>query len=93
MCFSEKVKSKILKNYMLRIMNEENHRDNNVEKETAKYPVSCVSRHEVVQVLKEIKSGKHSGLSNVLLHLIDPSRKVIPVSQILSKSCRRIVDE
>ena len=52
LCFSEKERGKVRKDYMKRIMNEENNWDHNVEG-NAVGQVVCASREEVLQGLKE----------------------------------------
>ena len=49
LCFREKERGKVLKDYMERIMNEENDWDRNVEGNAEEGPVVCVGREEVVQ--------------------------------------------
>ena len=59
LCFSEKERGKVWKDYMERIMNEENDWDHDVEGDAVEGPVVCVSREEkVLQALMEIKTGK-----------------------------------
>ena len=54
LCFSEKERGKFWKDYMERIMNEENYWDHNVEGD-AVGPVICVSREEeVLHALNEM---------------------------------------
>ena len=53
LCFSEKERRIVWKDYMERIMNEENDWDRNVEGDAAEGPVVCVSREEVLQTLNE----------------------------------------
>ena len=62
LCLSEKESGKVWKDYMERIMNEENDWDRNVEGDVVEGPVVCVSREEVLQALIEMKTGKASGL-------------------------------
>ena len=62
LCFCEKERVKVCKDYLERIMNEENDWDHNVEGDAVEGPVVCVSREEV---LHEMKSGKASGPSEV----------------------------
>ena len=57
-CFSEKERGKVWKDYMERIMNEENDWDCNVKREA----VVCV-RREVHQALNEMKTGEAPGPS------------------------------
>ena len=51
-CFSEKEGGKVWKDYMERILNEENFWDHSVEGDVE----YCVGREEVLQVLNEIKT-------------------------------------
>ena len=53
LCFSEKERGKVWKDYMERIMNEENDWERNVEGDAVEGPVVCVSREEVLQALNE----------------------------------------
>ena len=48
LCFSEKERGKVWKDYMERIMNEEKDRDRNVEGDAVEGPVVCVIREEVI---------------------------------------------
>ena len=50
-------RGKVWKDYMERIMNEENDWDH-VEGDTATGPLVCVSREEVLQVLNEMKTER-----------------------------------
>ena len=51
LCSSEKERGKVRKDYMERIINEENDWDHNVEGDAVECPVVCVCREEVVQAL------------------------------------------
>ena len=73
LCFSEKERSKVRKDYVECIMNEENYCDHNVEGDTVEGSVVCVSREEVLQALNEIKRGKAHRRSEVLLKPIAAS--------------------
>ena len=53
LCFSEKVRGDVWKDYMERIMNEENDWDHNVEEDAVEGPVVCVSSEEVLQAISE----------------------------------------
>ena len=66
LCFSEKERGKVWKDYMERIMNEENDWHHNIERDG----VVSVGRVEVLQALNEIKTGNAPGLSEVSLELI-----------------------
>ena len=48
-CFSKKERGKVWKDYMERIMNEENDWDRNVEGDAVEDPIVCVSREKVLQ--------------------------------------------
>ena len=48
LCFCEKERGKVWKNYMERIMNDKNDWDHNVNRVTVEGPVVCVSREEVL---------------------------------------------
>ena len=66
--FSEKERV-VSKDYMERIMNEENDWDHNVEADAIIGPVVCVGREEMLQALNEIKTRKAPGPSEVSLEL------------------------
>ena len=53
LCFCEKERCKVWKDYMKSIMDEENDWDRNVEGDAVEGPVVCVSREEVLQALNE----------------------------------------
>ena len=53
LCFSEKERGNVWKDYMERIKNEENDWDHNVDRDAVEGPVVCVSREEVLQALNE----------------------------------------
>ena len=56
LCFSEKERGKVWKDYMERIMNEGNDWDLNVEVDAVEGPVVCVSREEMLQALNKMKT-------------------------------------
>ena len=60
LCFSEKERGKVWKDYMERIMNEENDLDHDVEGDAVERPVVCNSREGELQALDEMKTGKAS---------------------------------
>ena len=61
------------KDYVERIVNEENEWDHKVEGDTVEGPAVCVSREGVLQALNEMKSGKAPGPSEVSMELIATS--------------------
>ena len=76
LCFSEKERDKVWKDYIERIMNEENDWDHDVEGDAVEGPVGCVGREEVLQALNEMKTGRALGPSEVSLELIAASVEV-----------------
>ena len=57
LCFMEKERGNVWKNYMETVMNEENDWDRNVEGYEVEHPVVCVSRQEVQQGLNENRNS------------------------------------
>ena len=90
LCFSEKERGKIWKDYMERIMKEENDWDHNVEGDAVEGPVVCVSREGVLQTLNEMKTGRAPEPSEVSLELITASRGV--GIQVMVEICQKILD-
>ena len=85
LCLSEKERGKIWKDYVDRIMNEENDWDHNVEGDAVEGPVVCV-----LQALMEMKTGRAHGPLEVSLELIVASRGV--GNQVLSEICKKVLD-
>ena len=52
-CASVIMRGKVWKDYVERIMDEENDQDHNVEGDAVEGPVICVNRKEVLQALNE----------------------------------------
>ena len=84
LCFSEKERGKVWKDYRERIMNEENDCDHNVVGDAVEGSVDWVGREGVVQVLNEMKTGKAHGPLDTSLELIAASREV-------PKTCHRVL--
>ena len=74
--FNEKERGNVWKDYVERIMNDENDCDHNVAGDALESLVVCVSREEVFQVFNLMKSGKDFGSSKVSLWLIAASGRV-----------------
>ena len=53
MCFIEKGRGKVRKDYMERIMIKENDWDHNVEGDAVEGPIVCIRREEVLQALNK----------------------------------------
>ena len=66
LCFSEKDIGNVWMGYMVKIMNEENDWDCNVEVDTVDGLVVCVSREKVLQALNEIKTGNVLNLGSII---------------------------
>ena len=90
LCFSDKERGKVWKDYMERIINEENDLDRNVEGDAVEGPIVCVSREEMLQALNEMKTGLATGPSYVSLELIAASGGV--GIQVMAEICKRIQD-
>ena len=86
LCFSEKERGKVWKDYMEWIMNEASDLDHNVE-DGVEGPVVCVSRDEVLQATNEMKTGKAPEPSEVSLELFAASRGV--GIQVMAEICQR----
>ena len=91
LCFSEKERGNVLKDYMERIMSEENDTDHNVDGDVEDGPVDCISREELQQALNEMKTGKDPGPSEVSIELIAADRGV--GIQAMAEICQRGLDE
>ena len=70
LCFSVQKRGKVWKDYMERIMNEENVWDYNVEGDGVEGTVVTISRDEVLLALNEINTGKAPEPSEVSLGLL-----------------------
>ena len=66
LCFCVRERGTVWKDYVERIMNEENNCDRNVDGDVVEGPVHCVSIEEVLQALNEMKTGKALGLQKYL---------------------------
>ena len=90
LCFSEKDRGKVMKDYIERIMDEESDLDHNVVENAVEGPVVCVSREEVLQELKEMKTGKAPGPSEVSEELYAASEGV--GIQVMAEICQRVLN-
>ena len=72
-CVSVRRKEIVSRDYVGRIMSDENDWDRNVEGDAEEGPVVCVSREEVLQALNEMKTINVPGPSEVPLELIAAS--------------------
>ena len=69
LCFGEKERCNVWKDYLERITNEEIDWDHNVEGDTVEGQVVRVSREEVLLALVKMKTGKDPGPTEVSLEL------------------------
>ena len=70
LCFSEKERDKVRKDYIERIMNEENDWDHNVDGDAVEGSLVCVGRGQVLLALSHMTTVKAPGPSEILLELI-----------------------
>ena len=66
LCSSEMERGKVMKDYMERIMNEENYWDHNEEGDAIEGLVVYVCREEVLQALNEMKPGNALDLHRMM---------------------------
>ena len=90
MCFCGKERGNVWKDYVERILNEENDWDHNVEGDTVEGPVVCVSREDVLQALNEMKTGNAPRASEVSFELIAASGGV--GIQVMAEICQRALN-
>ena len=88
-CVTVRRKEVKSKDYMERIMNEENDWHHNVDEDAVEGPVVCVSREEVLQALNEIRRKK-PGPSEVSLELIAAGGGV--GIQVMAEICQKVGD-
>ena len=86
LCLCERERAYVWRDYLKRIMNEENEWDHNVDGDAVDGEVVCVSREEVLQALNEMKTGKVLGPSEVSLELIAASGGV--GIQVIAEICQ-----
>ena len=73
LCLSEKERGKVWKDYMERIVNEDNDWDRNMEGDAVEGPAVCVVREEVLQASNKTSTGKATGPTDVSWELIAAS--------------------
>ena len=86
LCFSDRESGNVWKEYVERIMNDENNWDCNVEGDAVEGAVFCVSIEEVLQALDEMKTGKAPEPSEVSRELVPTSGGV--VIQVIAEICQ-----
>ena len=74
--FIEANRTKIWKEHVEKIKNEENEWDHMMETEVIEGPVEKVARHEIVETMQKMKSGKPTGPSEVSVEMVVASGEV-----------------
>ena len=90
LCFSEEEGGEIWKDYVERIMHDDNDFDYNVEAGAVEGPVVCASGEEVLQALNELKTVIVPRPSKVSLDLVAASGGV--EIQVLAEICQKVLD-
>ena len=90
LCFSEKERGKLRKDYMEGSMNEEDDWDHSVKEDAVEGPEVCASREKVLQALDEMITRKAPGHSEVSLKLIAASGGV--GIQVMVEMCQKVLD-
>ena len=88
--FSEKDRGRVWKEHMERIMNEENEWDQRTEAAMLEGPVEKVSREEVVRAMREMKTGKAVGPSEVSVEMITASGEI--GIAVMIELCQGVLD-
>ena len=88
--FSEEDRVKIWKNYMEKIMNEENEWDCMVETDLVEGIVEKVAHNEIVEAMQTMKSGKATGKSEVSVEMIVASGEI--GVKVMMKLCQHVLD-
>ena len=74
--FIEEDRAKIWKEYMKKIMNEENEWDHMVETDVLEGPVEKVACNEIEEAMQRMKSGKATGPSEIRVEMIVASGEI-----------------
>ena len=76
LCTDERERAQVWKDYMEKVMNEENEWDGDVEVDVTHGPIERVTMEEVAKAIKEMKLGKAAGISEVAAEHIKASGMV-----------------
>ena len=76
LCTDERERAQVWKDYMEKVMNEENEWDGDVEVDVTHGPIERVTMEEVAKAIKEMKLGKAAGVSEVAAEHIKASGMV-----------------
>ena len=88
--FVEGDRTKIWKEHMEKIMNEENEWDRMVEADVVERPVEKVARNEIVEAMQNMKSGKATRPSEMSVKMIVASGKI--GIKVMMELCHRVLD-
>ena len=88
--FFEKDRAKIWKEHMEKIMNEENEWDQMVEINAVEGPIERITREEVVEAMRRMKSGKATGPSEVSVEMIIASGEI--GIKVMMNLCQCVLD-
>ena len=88
--FSEKDRKRVRKEHMKKVINKENAWDQKTDIGIVKGPVEEASLKEITSVMKKMKLGKASGLSEVSMEMINASGKV--GIDVMMKLCQGVLD-
>ena len=87
--FIEEDSTKIWKEHMEKIMNEENKWDRMVETDLVEGPVEKVVRDKIVEAMQSMKSGKAIGTSEVSVEMIVASGEI--GVKVMMELCQRVL--
>ena len=88
--FIEKDRAKFWKEHMEKIMNQENEWDHMVEIDVIEGPVEKMARHEIVEAMQRMISGKATGTSEVSVEMIVASGEI--GVKVMIELCQRVMD-
>ena len=87
--FIEEDGTKIWKEHMEKIMNEENEWDHMVETDEVEGPVEKVACNEIVEAIQRMESGKATGPSDVSVEMIVASGEI--GVKVMMRLCQRVL--
>ena len=88
--FSQEDRSKIWKEHMEKIMNEEKAWDHKVDVAVVEGPVEKVSHEEVREEIRKMKQGKAARLSEVTTEMIVAGGRI--AEKVMLQLCQRVLD-
>ena len=88
--FSQEDRSKIWKEHMEKIMNEDNAWDYRVDAAMVEEPVEKVSPKEVREAIRKMKQEKTAGLSEITTEMIVAGGRI--AEEVMLQLCQRVLD-